>query len=179
MSQMSSEAGLAERLAEEFFRRVWAPPHDLQAIDELMTEDYRITSAGRVIEGRDAFKAWVAEMQRHVTGATNEHLDLFADSTGEKVVSRWITRGRNNGMFGLLPDDKAIEFTGIAIWKVRDGRLAECWVERSAFELHLRSTNARLRDVATSMANAARNLSAPALPPSTAAADHDSHRNGK
>lgn len=138
MSRMSSPAGLAERLAAEFFRRVWAPPHDLQAIDDLMTEDYRITSAGRVIEGRDAFKAWVAETQKHVAGATNAHLDLFADSTGRKVVSRWITRGRNNGVFGLPADDGEIEFTGIAIWTVRDGRLAECWVERSALELYLR-----------------------------------------
>ena len=138
MSQMPSEAGLAVHLAEEFFRRVWAPPHDLQAIDDLMIEDYRITTAGRVIEGRDAFKAWVAEMQMHVAGATNEHLDLFADSTGEKVVSRWVTRGRNHGMFGLRPDEGPIEFSGIAIWKVRDGRLAECWVERSALELYLR-----------------------------------------
>ena len=135
---MASQPELAVRLAEEFFRRVWAPPHDIQAIDELMAEDYRITSAGRVIEGREAFKAWVAELQRHVAGATNEHLDLFADGTGNKVVSRWITRGRNNGVFGLAPDDSPIEFTGIAIWTIRDGRLAECWVERSALELYLR-----------------------------------------
>ena len=134
---MKSEKGLAVHLAEEFFRRVWAPPHDLEAIDELMTEDYRITSAGRVIEGREAFKAWVADMQKHVAGATNAHLDLFADATGRKVVSRWITRGRNNGIFGLVPDDNPIEFTGIAIWAVRDDRLAECWVERSALELYL------------------------------------------
>ena len=135
---MTSEASLARRLAQDFFRRVWAPPHDLQAIDELMTEDYRITSAGRVIEGREAFKSWVAEMQRQVAGATNEHLDLFTDSSGERIVSRWITRGRNRGIFGLPPDDSAIEFTGIAIWKIRDGRLAECWVERSALELYFR-----------------------------------------
>jgi ketosteroid isomerase-like protein len=102
-----------------------------------MTEDYRITSAGLVIEGREAFKAWVVELQRQVSGATNEHLDLFADGTGSKVVSRWITRGRNNGIFGLAPDDSPIEFTGIAIWAIRDGRLAECWVERSALELYV------------------------------------------
>jgi len=35
---------------------VWVEPRDLDAIDELMTEDYRITSAGAVVEGRDAFK---------------------------------------------------------------------------------------------------------------------------
>ena len=61
-----TDPAASERLAREFFRRVWAPPHDLNAIDELMTEDYRITTAGTLVEGREAFKSWVAEMQRTV-----------------------------------------------------------------------------------------------------------------
>ena len=48
----------AEHLALEFFDRVWTPPNDLDAIDELMTEDYVITSGGQEIIGREAFKAW-------------------------------------------------------------------------------------------------------------------------
>ena len=126
----------SESLAREFFRRVWAPPHDLAAIDELMTSDYRITTAGSVVEGRDAFKAWVAAMQTLITDATNEHLEIITNASGDRVVSRWITRGRNNGMFSLPADQRQIAFTGIAIWRVEGDRLAECWVERSAFELY-------------------------------------------
>ncbi len=126
----------AEHLAREFFRRVWSPPHELDAIDELMTSDYRITTAGTVLEGRPTFKAWVAEMQKSVTQATNEHLEIFTNATGDRVVSRWVTRGLNNGMFGLPADGRPVEFSGIAIWRVEDGKLAECWVERSAFELY-------------------------------------------
>jgi predicted ester cyclase len=126
----------AERLARDFFARVWAPPHDLDAIDELMTEDYRITTAGKVVEGRAAFKKWVGEMQKTVGGATNEHLEIICNEAGDRVVSRWITRGTNNGMFGLPADGKPVAFTGIAIWRVRGDRLSECWVERSAFELY-------------------------------------------
>ena len=125
----------SEHLAREFFRRVWAPPHDLDAIDELMSPDYRITTAGKVIEGRSRFKAWVAEMQHTIGDATNEHLEIITNATGDRVVSRWISRGRNHGMFGLPADDRPFAFTGIAIWRVADGRLAECWVERSALEL--------------------------------------------
>ncbi|MET0404338.1 MAG: ester cyclase [Cystobacter sp.] len=131
-----SDTERSKQLAYEFFRRVWAPPHDLDAIDELMTENYRITTAGTVIEGRNAFKAWVATMQKTVGDATNEHLELFTNATGDRVVSRWITRGRNNGMFGLAADQTPVAFTGIAIWRVEGDRLAECWVERSAFELY-------------------------------------------
>ena len=123
-------------LAREFFRRVWTPPHDLDAIDELMTEDYTITTAGTVIKGRAAFKEWVAQMQRTIGNATNEHLELFGNAVGDRIVSRWITRGTNEGVFGLPADGRSIAFTGIAIWRVTKGRLAECWVERAAFELY-------------------------------------------
>ena len=129
------DPAVSERLARDFFRRVWAPPHDLSAIDELMTEDYRITTAGALIEGRATFKAWVAQMQRTVGTATNEHLEVFTNATGDRVVSRWITRGTNEGMFGRAGDGRSVAFTGIAIWRVEEDRLAECWVERSAFEL--------------------------------------------
>jgi len=131
----------AEQLAREFFRRVWAPPHDLDAIDTLMTEDYRITTAGTVVQGREAFKRWVAAMQRLVKDATNEHLEIITNATGDRVVSRWITRGYNAGMFDLPARGERIEFTGIAIWRVEDGRLAECWVERSAYELYRHLSN--------------------------------------
>ena len=126
----------AERLPVVFFERVWAPPHDLDAIDELMTEDYAITSGGTTVRGRDEFKAWVREFQARLLDATNETLEVFASAAGDRVVSRWVCRGRNNGIFGLPPDGRAVEFTGIAVWRVEGGRLAECWVERAAWEAY-------------------------------------------
>jgi len=123
-----------ERLAREFLARVWRAPADIDAIDELMTEDYVITSAGTVIRGREAFKSWVRRFHEVLEGATNEVLEVFTDAEGTRAVSRWICRGLNRGVFGLPDDRRPIEFSGIAIWRVRDGRLAECWVERSGLE---------------------------------------------
>jgi predicted ester cyclase len=125
-----------EDLAVEFFRRVWTPPHDLDAIDEMMTEDYAIATAGSVVRGREAFKEWVRGFQFQLLDAANETLDVFASPSGDRVVSRWVCRGRNNGIFGLPADGRAVSFSGIAIWRVEGGRLAECWVERSALELY-------------------------------------------
>ena len=122
----------AEKLARDFLGRVWGPAHDLDAIDELMTEDYVIVSAGRRIEGRAAFKAWVAEFHRNMPGATNEVLDVFASPSGDRVLARWICSGKNGGIFGLPADGRPIAFSGLSFWSVRDRRLAECWVERSA-----------------------------------------------
>ena len=130
-----------EQLAIEFLNRVWGPSHDLTAIDELMTEDYIITSGGTTISGREAFKNWVRHFQRLLSEAITENQDAFSNAGGDQVVSRWICSGKNNGIFGLPADGRPVSFTGIAIWKIRDGKLAECWVERSAFELYQQLQN--------------------------------------
>ncbi|MEX0733563.1 MAG: nuclear transport factor 2 family protein [Steroidobacteraceae bacterium] len=122
--------GIAEKLARDFLGRVWGPKHELDVIDELMTPDYVIHSGGKEIRGRDAFKAWVAEFFRNMPDATDEIVDVFANPSGDRVVARWICTGKNGGVFGLPADGKPISFHEISVWKVRDGRLAECWVER-------------------------------------------------
>lgn len=128
--------GAPERLALEFFERVWGGPHDLGAIDELMTEDYAITTGGTQIRGRERFKDWVRQFQAVLADARNETLEVFSNAAGDRVVSRWVCRGRNQGILGLAPDGRHVAFTGIAIWSVREGRLSECWVERAAWETY-------------------------------------------
>ena len=123
-------------LAVGFLARVWGPTHDLDAIDELMTEDYRITSGGKVIVGRPAFKEWVRHFQTLYGDALTEPLEAFANPAGDRVVVRWTNTGTNNGMFGLPADGRPVGFTGIAIWRVAGDRLAECWVERAALEAY-------------------------------------------
>lgn len=131
----------AEKLVLEFLGRVWGPTHEIDAIDELMTEDYIITTGGKVIIGRDNFKAWVAEFQTRLTNASTISQDIFSNPGEELVVSRWICSGKNNGIFGLPGNGEQVSFTGIAIWQVRGKQLSQCWVERSAFELYKDLTN--------------------------------------
>ncbi len=127
---------IPEKLVLDFFERVWHIPHELDAIDELMTEDYAITTARKIIKGRTEFKKWVGEFQKQLLDAKTESIDIFYNPQKDKVVSRWVCSGRNNGLFGLEPDDRFISFSGIAIWTIRKKRLSECWVERSAYELY-------------------------------------------
>ncbi len=131
----------AERLAVEFLNRVWGPAHDLDAIDEMMTEDYTITTGGTVVRGRAAFKDWVREFQTRLGNARTSNVEAFANPAGDRVVSRWICTGINHGLLGLPADGRPVSFTGIAIWSIREGRLAECWVERASWELYRDLTN--------------------------------------
>lgn len=125
-----------EELIVEFFSRVWGPSHDLKAIDEMMTEDYVIITGGKEIKGRENFKNRVKQFQQLLLNARTISQEAFANAEGTRVVSRWICTGDNNGIFDLPADGKEVSFTGIAIWEIKNGKLATCWVERSALELY-------------------------------------------
>lgn len=124
-----------EKLLVEFWAEVWNLPQDLDTIDRLCTEDFVITSAGKDIVGRKAFKEWVIGFSSKIGEMKLTSLDMFSSADGTRVVSRWIMKGVNLGMFGTGADRRPVEFTGIAVWEVRDGKLAHNWVERSALEL--------------------------------------------
>jgi steroid delta-isomerase-like uncharacterized protein len=135
MNMQTSAAAIAEKLARDFLSRVWGPQHDVDAIDELMTADYLLHSGGRTIRGREAFKAWIVEFHQSMPEAVDDVLEVFANDPGDRVCARWINRGKNNGVFGLPADGRPVQFHGISVYRVRDGRLAECWVEREAPKL--------------------------------------------
>ena len=52
--------------------------------------------------------------------------DLIAE--GDKVVYRGTIRGTHRGAFmGIAPTGKHVTFTGIAIFRVEEGKIAELW----------------------------------------------------
>jgi ketosteroid isomerase-like protein len=60
--------------------------------------------------------------------------DIMAD--GDKVTARFTARGLHNGEFmGLPPTGKAITMTGIEIFRIREGRIAELWGEANLMGL--------------------------------------------
>jgi predicted ester cyclase len=142
LAQANAEARQKASIAlvEDFWASVWNPPYDHSAIDRLCTEDFILTNAGRDIRGRDAFKEWVSSFSGMMSDIRLTSHEMFANPDGTRVVSRWSVTAKNRGLFGTEPDMQPITFTGIAIWEIRDGRLAHNWVERSAHELHQQLT---------------------------------------
>jgi predicted ester cyclase len=115
-----------------FWRELWNPPYNLAVIDELLSEDFVFVSAGTEIASRAAFKDWTLKFKSIFEDGRFNVLDIFSNPDGTKVVGRWKSSGRNNGLFGLPPDDQTVELTGISIIEVRGGRLVRHWAERSA-----------------------------------------------
>lgn len=134
---------IGEKLLTELWAKVYNQPQDLTVIDRVCTEDFVLTSSGKdVATNREAFKEWAKSFSSKIRDIRLTSVDMFTSADGTRVVSRWKTTGFNRGMFGTPADDQPVEFTGIAVWEVRDGKLAHNWVERSAFELFQQLTKA-------------------------------------
>jgi predicted ester cyclase len=60
--------------------------------------------------------------------------DMVAD--GDKVTARFTARGVHNGEFmSLPPTGKAIVMTGIEIFRLQNGKIAELWGEANLMGL--------------------------------------------
>jgi acetyl esterase len=101
---------------------------DLAVIDETWAEDM-VWHGGSMgtFEGRDAYRAFAAA---NASGAWDDmHLEIHDVITrGDKVVLRFTNAGTNVGPYMNAPaTGKRAEWLGVAIYSVRDGRIAEAW----------------------------------------------------
>jgi hypothetical protein len=123
-------------IVERFWAEVWQAPQNPHAIDEMVIEDFVITSGGNDIVSRAAFKAWAIEFAAKVDDLDFEIIESFQSADGRRVASRWRLTGRNNGLMGTEPNGAPIDMLGTAIWEVgEDGLLRHNWVERNAWEV--------------------------------------------
>jgi steroid delta-isomerase-like uncharacterized protein len=65
--------------------------------------------------------------------AAFEHLNVTVEdmiAEGDKVVARFVARGIHTGNFmALPPTGKSVTMTGIEIFRIKDGKIAELWGE--------------------------------------------------
>jgi steroid delta-isomerase-like uncharacterized protein len=101
---------------------------DTALADELIATDFAFRgSLGTETRGRDGFLRYVATVRAAFPDFDNTVEELIAE--GDKVVARLTYRGTHRGeLFGVEPTGTAIAFAGVAIFTVRDGRLATGWV---------------------------------------------------
>lgn len=134
------------QIVERFWREVWQGKNP-DAADHIVAEDFAITSGGVLIGPRDAFKEWVRAFLHSVNDFNFEVVEMFPNDAGDRVVTRWIVTGRNNGFMGFEPCQTPIRMTGTAVIHVRqDGLLQHNWVERNALEVERSLTEVRRQD---------------------------------
>lgn len=124
MSEATKYQSLAHRVIEEFWNQ-----GQLALADELFAADYvRYDPATPNIgTGLDAAREAVTSYRTAFPNLRLNIEDLLAD--GDKVVLRWTARGAHLGdLRGTAPTGKEITITGITIFRIADGRIAEEWV---------------------------------------------------
>jgi SnoaL-like polyketide cyclase len=122
-------------IVNHFWREVWQARNP-EAIDNLVAEDFVITSGGVDIHSRSEFKKWVTAFLSKISDFEFHIVETFQNETGDRVASRWRVTGKNNGILGTSACQSPIDMSGTAIWHVRDdGLLQHNWVERNSHEV--------------------------------------------
>ena len=108
----------------------------LAALDEAIGDEivsYDPSEPGP-LRGRDAYRAAVETYLSAFSGLRARIEDQVAE--GDKVATRWTVTGRHDGeLSGVPPTGKEVEFTGIDIHRIENGRIVEEWTSWDALGL--------------------------------------------
>jgi predicted SnoaL-like aldol condensation-catalyzing enzyme len=118
VSDLEANKTLARRFHDEIFEL-----GNLDAADEILTPDFawRSPPPDAWVVGPEGVKQAATELRAFVPDLVLTDDDIIAE--GDRVVIRWTLTGTAQTESGEVP----ISFTGIDIFRVADGRLAELW----------------------------------------------------
>ena len=109
---------------------------NLTVLDEVFDEEVVSydPSEPEPIRGRDAYRAGVEEV---LAAFSSRHLRIDDQiSEGDRVVTRWTFTGRQDGeLLGIPATGVDVEFKGIDIHRIRNGRIVEEWSSWDALGL--------------------------------------------
>ncbi len=120
-----------ETFLHRWFEEVWNNRRE-DVIDEMVVEDIVVhglnDAEGNTIRGREGFKT----LHRAFLSAYPDLKITIEDviSEGDKIVARCTVRATHEGEgIGVAPTNQPIEFTGVAIVRIKDGKIVEAWNE--------------------------------------------------
>jgi len=118
-------------LLHKWFEEVWNKGRE-EAIDEMFATDgiaHGLNDAdGNTVRGTEGFKT----LHRAFRSAYPD-LQITVEDTvteGDKIAARCTVRAKHAGEgLGIAPTNQPVEFTGLAIVKIKDGKIVEAWNE--------------------------------------------------
>jgi predicted ester cyclase len=121
MSAKENEALVSRFLDEAYNKGNLTIGHDL------LTDNCVFHAGGSDIEGLQGWKCFATGFLR----AFPDDLQIaIKDSVakGNKVAVRWTARGTQTGLlYGIDPTDRLMQWRGIAIYHVSNGKIKEAW----------------------------------------------------
>ena len=103
--------------------------HDLSVIDEIVADDV-VHHAGTFPDGvgPDAVKRVLGALLTGFPDVKHTVEDVIAE--GDEVVIRWSAEGTHQGEFqGYAPTGEHVTWTGINVFRIECGKIAEEWSE--------------------------------------------------
>ncbi|MCI0713205.1 MAG: ester cyclase [Chloroflexi bacterium] len=133
MSPLSAEElkAIADRWIEEGWQK-----GNVAVIDELHVPNFVDHAADARAADREGFKQGIADLYAAFPDfyATTE--DLVIDLTSQTVTVRWTATGTHRGQFmSVAATGKTINFTGIEIIRIENGKIVERWGEWNGIDL--------------------------------------------
>lgn len=117
------------------FFKVGPSKGDIEAADALLADDFSLHVPLPVAgPGIEAINNVITTCRAAFHGLNVTIEDMIAD--GDKVTCRFTARGVHEGDFmGLPPTHKPIVMTGIEIFRIKNGKIAEIWGEANLMGL--------------------------------------------
>lgn len=127
--------GAIERIARRWIEEIWRPG-DLSTFDEIHAAHFRDRSAAGRGETRDDYRRMLQAFYAAFPDFHTDIEDLTIDESRATVAIRWTARGTHRGAYlGVAPSGRTIDFAGIEIIRVEEGRVVERWGEWDGMSL--------------------------------------------
>ncbi len=125
-------------LIERWFEEVWNQGNS-KAIDELLAPDGVIhglvDASGQPVRGLDGFREFHSQFRGAFSDLNISVDDVVAE--GDRVVARCSVRGQHTGeSLGFAATNAPIQFEGIAIVRIKDGKIVEAWNQFDFLEMN-------------------------------------------
>lgn len=105
-------------------------------VDEQIASDFVSHDWPENLKGPEGFKTYYTNFKKAIPDATYEVKDLIAE--GDRVTVRWEMTGSYQNSFpgiDIPPTGQKIVLKGIAIYRIKNEKLAERWVISDVYGL--------------------------------------------
>lgn len=117
----------SRNLIQRFYEELWNP-FNKRKIPDLLTEDVHFRgSLGQEKVGYAGFAEYMDMIQAAFPDFTNKVEEIISE--GDRACARLTYSGTHCGeVFGIPPTNRRVEYAGVAVFRFRDGKIAEVWV---------------------------------------------------
>ncbi len=133
----SNDTELSRTKVKRFFEEVLIG-HDLNVLEDIASSNILIHPTAMPCEasyhGINGVGTWLNEQWKAFPDLTITESFMIAQN--DIVVARWTARGTSKGKFLMLkPSGKVVEYTGISMYRIENGKIVEIWETRNTYAI--------------------------------------------